>query len=182
MLLYNKMDSFMSNAIAFFLQVYNLIHIFCTGVAKQYALLKVIYYQSTQDPCYYFYTNSYIPVSSNDISCAYILHPAAYVYYPTDNRLMYNSTQNIQTYKHDFVGGSISIDEKETIDITPWMETFKIIERSRHTMDPYLFLQCFFIHNAQKIDKEKKYTLFLMDSSLETSSYVYIHGNLITQK
>ena len=182
MMLYNKMDSFVSSTIAFFLQVYNVLHIFCSGVAKQYALLKTIYHQSTQDPCYYFYTNSYIPVSSNDISCAYNLHKPQYIYYPNDNRLMYNSTQHIHVYKHDYVGGSISIDEKETIDITPWMETFKIIVNKNNTMDPYLFLQCFFIHNAQKIDKEKKYTLFLMDSSLETSCYVYIHGTLITQK
>jgi hypothetical protein len=168
--------------IAFFLQVYNYMDILYHGVKKQYRLLQTIYQQSNQDPCYYFYTNSYIPVSNHDISCAYNLHPALYVYYPSENRLMYNSTQHIQTYKHDYVGGSITIDENETIDITPWMETFKIIEKSNQRVDPYLFLQCFFIHHAQPVNKEKKYTLFLMDSSLDTSCFVYHHGRLITEK
>ncbi len=171
-----------TNVIAFFLQVYNFIDVLYYGIKKQYRLLKNIYNQSIEEPCYYFYTNSYIPVSSQDVSRAYNLHPAQYIYYPTENRLMYNSTQHIKTYRHDYVGGSITIDEKETIDITPWMETFKIIEKNHHTMDPYLFLQCFFIHNAQQIDKEKKYTLFLMDSSLETSCFVYVHGMLVTEK
>ncbi len=168
--------------IAFFLQVYNCIDIFFHQVKKQYRLLQTIYHQSIQQPCYYFYTNAYIPVSSNDTSCAYNLHSAQYVYYPEENRLMHNSTQNIRSYKHDYVGGSITIGENDTIDITPWMETFKIIEKNNQNMNPYLFLQCFLIHNGTRVEKDKRYTLFLMDSSLETSCFVYLHGNLITEK
>jgi hypothetical protein len=104
------------------------------------------------------------------------------VYYPEENRLMHNSTQNIRSYKHDYVGGSITIGENDTIDITPWMETFKIIEKNNQNMNPYLFLQCFLIHNGTRVEKDKRYTLFLMDSSLETSCFVYLHGNLITEK